>query len=175
MPEFFVHPDIAKAKTIDTNYYLSKAYYEDSKEKIFAPLWQFIGDKDKVKDAGSAYPFTLLENYLNEPLLLTRDKNGDLHCMSNVCTHRGNLVVYEPCKLNQLRCKYHGRLFALDGKFISMPEFKEVENFPTKDDDLHELALFTWGQLLFTNLGSRYQPSDFFGEMMQRINWFPLN
>ena len=54
-------------------------------------------------------------------------------------------VVYEPCKLNQLRCKYHGRLFSLDGKFISMPEFKEVENFPTEADNLHSLPVFAMG------------------------------
>ena len=88
---------------------------------------------------------------MHEPLLLTRDKDGALHCMSNVCTHRGNLMVYEPCKLNQLRCKYHGRLFSLDGKFISMPEFKEVEDFPTEADNLHALPLFQWGKLLFTS------------------------
>ena len=41
-------------------------------------------------------------------------------------------------------------MFHLDGKFKSMPEFKEVENFPTEDDNLHELPLFQWGKLLFT-------------------------
>src|SRR5881275_278679 len=116
MSRFFIHPDIAKSKTIDTAYYTSEAYYEESKEKIFAKIWQFVGGTDALKEPGSAYPFILLEGYLNEPLLITKDKEGTLHCMSNVCTHRGNLVVYEPCKFNQLRCKYHGRLFSLDGK-----------------------------------------------------------
>jgi len=175
MRDFFVHPEIAKAKTIDTSFYLTEASFQSSKEKIFAPSWQFIGDADKVKDPGSTYPFILLENYLNEPLLLTRGKQEQLHCMSNVCTHRGNLVVYEPCKLNQLRCKYHGRLFALDGKFISMPEFKEVENFPTEADNLHNLPVFQWGKLLFTTLNPTFHAQEFFGEMMQRIEWFPVD
>jgi choline monooxygenase len=173
MGDFFVHPNIAKAKTIDTTFYLSETCYEASKEKIFAPSWQFIGDSDKVKQ-NNTYPFTLLENYLNEPLLLTRDKQGQLHCMSNVCTHRGNLVVYEPCQLNQLRCKYHGRLFALDGKFISMPEFKEVEDFPTVSDNLHNLPVFEWGKLLFTSLNPAFHAKEFFSEMMQRLEWFPV-
>lgn len=175
MPEFFIDPNIAKANTIDTAYYLNEEYYQASKEKIFAPAWQFIGDTNKVKDAGSAFPFILLENYLNEPLLLTHDKNDQLYCMSNVCTHRGNLMVYEPCNLNQLRCRYHGRLFSLDGKFISMPEFKEVENFPTPADNLHNLPLFKWGNLLFTSLHAIFHAQDFFGEMMQRIEWFPVD
>src|SRR6478736_8853209 len=175
MPSFFIDADIAKAKTIDTDFYTQQKFYESAKEKIFANSWQFIGDAGCTKNPGDAYPFTLLESYLNEPLLLTKDKQGSIHCLSNVCTHRGNLVVYESCKLNQLKCRYHGRLFGLDGKFISMPEFKEVQDFPTKDDDLHQLPLFTWGNLLFTSLGNRYKPADFLGEMMERIEWFPVN
>jgi choline monooxygenase len=175
MGRFFIDPDISKAATLSTDYYTSNSYFEESKERIFTPSWQFIGDKDKVKDNGCVYPFVLLEDYLNEPLLLTRDKEGRLHCISNVCTHRGNLVAYEPCMLNQLRCKYHGRLFSLDGKFISMPEFKEVQNFPTADDNLHVLPVFEWGALLFTSLHTAIGAESFFAEMMERINWFPVN
>jgi choline monooxygenase len=116
-----------------------------------------------------------LDNYINEPLLLTKDKEGALHCMSNVCTHRGNLMVYEPCKLSQLRCKYHGRQFSLDGKFMTMPEFKEVENFPTEADNLHKLPVFEWGKLLFTSLHPDTPPQEFFGEMMKRMEWFPMD
>lgn len=175
MPRFFIHPDIAKAKTIDTEYYTSTECYEESKEKLFAKSWQLIGDMNKVKEPGSAYPFTMLEGYLNEPLLLTKDKKGALHCMSNVCTHRGNLLVYEQCELSQLRCKYHGRLFTLEGKFLAMPEFKEVEDFPTAADHLHKLPLQQWGKLLFTSLNATLSFEDVFGEMMQRICWFPVD
>lgn len=175
MPSFFIDPNIAKAKTINTDFYTSSHYFSESKEKIFVPSWHFIGDAELVKENGSAHPFTLLEHYLNEPLLLTRDKEGALHCMSNVCTHRGNLMVYEPCKLNQLRCKYHGRLFSLDGKFISMPEFKEVENFPTETDNLHNLTLYKWGSLLFTSLNPVVPAEIFFKEMIDRVGWLPLD
>jgi choline monooxygenase len=175
MPSFFIDADISKAKTIDTDFYTRQKFYDEAKEKIFADSWQFIGDAGIFKNPGDACPFTLLETYLNEPLLLTKDKQGSIHCLSNVCTHRGNLVVYEPCKLNQLKCRYHGRLFGLDGKFISMPEFKEVQDFPTKNDDLHQLPLFKWGNLLFTSLNGQHRPENFLAEMMQRIEWFPVN
>jgi choline monooxygenase len=175
MPSFFINADIAKAKTIDTDFYTQQKFYDEAKEKIFAASWQFITDADKVKEPGDAYPFILLQDYLNEPLLLTKNKQNEINCLSNVCTHRGNLVVYEPCKLNQLKCRYHGRQFSLDGKFISMPEFKEVENFPTKDDDLYKLPLFKWDKILFTSLHSKHKPEIFFSEMMQRMEWFPMN
>jgi choline monooxygenase len=175
MSKFSVKKSIAKAKTISTEIYTSTEAYEIFKEKIFASSWQFIGDTDLVKEKGSCHPFTLLNGYLNEPLLLTKDEQEKIHCLSNVCTHRGNLLVYEPCKSVNLRCKYHGRLFHLDGKFKSMPEFKEVENFPTKDDDLHQLPLFQWGKLLFTTLNKKYNPEVFFKDMMKRVSFLLLN
>ncbi len=174
MSTFFVKSDIAKAKTISTDVYTSVEAFESFKEKIFASSWQFIGDTDRINEKGSCHPLTLLDGYLNEPLLLTKDEENKMHCLSNVCTHRGNLLVYEPCKTSNLRCKYHGRLFHLDGKFKSMPEFKEVKNFPTEDDNLHQLPLFRWGKLLFTSLHKKYKPEVFFKDMMKRVEFLPL-
>jgi choline monooxygenase len=175
MNNFEVNPNIAKARTISADFYLEPQYFELAKEKIFAKSWQFIGDIDKVKEEGWVTPVNLLENYLNEPLLLSRDKNGVLHCLSNVCTHRGNLLVEKPCKLNDLRCKYHGRRFNLNGKFLSMPEFKEVENFPAPEDDLTTLPVFQWGKWLFTSLTKSYDAQVFFKEMMARVAWMPFD
>lgn len=175
MPSFFVDPDISKARTISTDVYSSAFVFEKLKERIFADSWQFIGSTELVAVSGSCYPFILLESYLDEPLLLTRDENGQVHCVSNVCTHRGNLVIYEPCKTSNLRCKYHGRLFDLNGKFKSMPEFKEVKDFPSGDDDLHLLPLFEWGHFLFTSLHGKFPPEVFLKDMMARVGWLPLN
>ena len=174
MPDFYIDPDITKASTIDTAFYTNAQYLEVAKEQIFSPLWQYIGDADMLLENNSAFPVMLLDNYLSEPLLLTRDSAGDLHCLSNVCTHRGNIVVYEPCKLNHLQCRYHGRRFALDGKFTFMPEFKEVCDFPTEKDDLHRLHLFVWGKLLFTSLAPAIDASVIFSEMMDRMAWYPI-
>ena len=173
---FFIDPNIARAKTIDTRFYLEIKWLEASKEKIFAPSWQYIGHTGMVPKAGDAHPIKLLENYIDEPLVLTRDAEAHIHCLSNVCTHRGNLMVYEPCSAQKhLRCKYHGRAFHLDGKFISMPEFTAVENFIPENNHLHHLPLYQWGPLLFTQLKKGLGPELFFSQMEQRIGWLPIN
>ncbi len=175
MIDFTVHANIAKAKTIHTDFYTSAEVFELCKEKIFAPSWQFIGSTELVNERESVYPFILLKNHLDEPLALTKDKSGSIHLVSNVCTHRGNIVTEKPCSIPKLRCRYHGRTFAHDGKFSSMPEFKEVENFPSKNDNLTKLPLFQWGNLLFTTLNEKYKAEIFFADMMKRVNWMPLN
>jgi choline monooxygenase len=172
--KFHVDQDISVAKTLNTDFYTDPLIFEESREKIFSKSWQFIGDRNLVSHAGSCYPFTLLENYLDEPLLLTRDENQQLHCLSNVCTHRGTTIIAEPCQAANLRCRYHGRQFRLDGKFLSMPEFRGVKNFPSKDDDLTSLPIFEWDPLLFTSLNRMAIPENFFRAMQERLAWLPI-
>ena len=174
MSIFIIEPDIAKAKTLHTSFYTNLANFETAKEKIFSPSWHFIGDTSLVPESGSCCPITLLPGCLNEPLLLTNSGEGKIRCMSNVCTHRGNILVNEPCKSAHIRCRYHGRLFELDGKFRSMPEFKEVENFPAPEDDLHGPSIFNWGKLLFINLEQKQDARHYFGDMMDRLSFLPL-
>lgn len=176
MNRLYIDANIAKATTLATDFYTTLAYFEAAKEKIFATSWQFIGSKEMVKFSGDVQPFTLLKNYLNEPLLLTKDKEGNINCLSNVCTHRGNIIAYKACsKATGLRCKYHGRLFELTGRFIAMPEFKEVENFPCEEDNLPSLPLFAWGNLLFTSLNKKEEAGVYLKDMMGRLNWLPMD
>ena len=175
MFNFTVDPNIAKAKTIHADFYTSPEVFALCMEKLFAPSWQFIGSTELVSQPEDVYPFILLQSYLDEPLALTRDKANQLHLISNVCTHRANLVTDKPCKIPKLRCRYHGRTFALDGKFLSMPEFKEVENFPAKEDDLTRLPLFQWSKWLFTTLDQKHPAEVYFSDMMKRVSWMPLD
>jgi choline monooxygenase len=175
MPRFFVDPNIARAHTLHTDFYNSSAILEECKEKLFAESWQFIGSEKLVANTGDVYPFTLLEGYVNEPLVLTRDEKEQVHLLSNVCTHRGNLVAETACNISNLRCRYHGRRFHLDGKFLSMPEFREVENFPAESDNLHSLELHSWSQWLFTSLRKKHNANTFFKEMAERVAWMPLD
>lgn len=175
MSRFTVDKNIARAKTISTDFYKDKKIFDESQERIFGYAWQFVGDKHLVNDPGQCHPFTLLDGYIGEPLVLTKDKEGIINCLSNVCTHRGTIVVNGPCKISKLRCRYHGRNFHLNGKFLSMPEFSEVENFPSPEDDLKKLPLFSWGDLLFTSLGNKIPAHEFFHEMVNRLSWLPIH
>jgi choline monooxygenase len=97
-------------------------------------------------------PFELLPGCVDEPLLLSRDGRGELHGLSNVCTHRGNILCSEAGRMQSLRCRYHGRRFSLDGRFQGMPEFEGVQDFPSAADDLPRIALERLGPLLFAGL-----------------------
>ena len=148
MPKFTVDSDIRKAKTLSSEFYTDPANFELSKERIFARTWQFLGRADEVE---SLKPATILPGFLGEPVLLVRTDDS-IKCLSNVCTHRGIILVNEPCKANLIRCGYHGRRFSLDGKFLSMPEFEGVEGFPSEGDNLKQLAFAERQGFMFASL-----------------------
>lgn len=173
--KFTVDPDICKASTLPSSFYKDPIVFEKIKEKIFLKCWQFIGDEQLVKLPGSVHPFVLLDRYLTEPLLLTRDKDSIIHCMSNVCTHRANLVVLGSGKQKKLTCMYHGRRFNLKGDFEHMPEFKEAEDFPRACDSLHQFSLEKWGPLLFTGLDPDFDFNEVVKIMEERVGFLPLN
>lgn len=167
--------EVTRAQTIPSRFYTDPQVFEASKERVFASSWQWVGDTNLVKVPGQVTPFTLLEVFLDEPLVLSRDRDDTVHCFSNVCTHRGNIVVEGATNTNSLRCRYHGRRFGLDGKFQSMPEFAGVEGFPCQADDLPQVPFGTWSQFLFVALQPTCPLAEFVGQMNERIGFLPIH
>lgn len=165
MPRFEIDADIRKARTLPSEFYTDVQNFELSKEKIFARTWQSVGTANEVE---SLKPVTLLSGFLDEPLLLVN--NGDsVSCLSNVCTHRGKILVEEPCQANLIRCGYHGRRFSLDGKFLSMPEFEDVIDFPSESDNLKQIAFATRAGFLFASLDPVAPFEDFVNDAAARL------
>src|SRR5262245_34584363 len=89
---FPVDPDITLASTLPWPAYTDPAIYQQCLDRVFSRSWQFIGDTDMVKVPTMVQPVTLLDGSLAEPLLLTRGGDDRIHCISNVCTHRGTIL-----------------------------------------------------------------------------------
>jgi choline monooxygenase len=171
---FHVDPDIRKAETLPASFYRDKTVFELLKNRVFYRTWQWVGDETLVPKPLSVHPFVLLEGFLTEPVLLTRDAGDKVHCFSNVCTHRGNLLVREAGSLKKIVCGYHGRRFSLEGAFEHMPEFKEAEGFPRPCDDLNEFPLRTWGPFLFAGLHPAFDFQQVIDTMQERVGFLPL-
>jgi choline monooxygenase len=171
---FGVGADIRQARTLPADFYRSQAIYDELNERVLAPSWQFVGHEREVAAKGMALPLELLAGSLNEPLVLSRDHAGELRCMSNVCTHRANLVVTKPGICKKLRCRYHGRSFQHDGSFDFMPEFEGAEGFPCATDDLPQVPMGNLEGLLFASLKPAYEFESMLGDLRQRLAHLPI-
>lgn len=173
-PRYAVDADIAGASTLPAAFYRDDAAFEASRERVFARSWQWVGDLDDVAAPQALSPRDLLPGLLDEPLLLARDGAGTLRCLSNVCTHRGNLLVREPCRADHIRCGYHSRRFDLAGRMTFMPEFGAARGFPSGADDLPVVPLAMWAGFAFVALAPAAPFDRFVGDAVADLAALPL-
>lgn len=173
--KFIIDSDISKAETLPASFYKDESIFETVKEQVFLKSWQWIGDENLVRLPNTVHPFVLLDGYLTEPMLITRDANDKINCLTNVCTHRGNLVALNPGKSKKLTCSYHGRRFNLKGEFEYMPEFNEAKDFPRPCDDLHKFPIRKLGPFLFAGLNPSFDFQEVIDKMNERIGFLPLH
>jgi choline monooxygenase len=170
---FEIDEDIARARTLPAAVYRDPRFLDLARERVFAPSWQLVPEADRLSSEINVVPFTLLPGLLDEPLLFARGANGE-SCLSNVCTHRGNLVALEAGKANGFRCGYHGRCFGLDGRFASMPEFEGVKDFPGPSDDLRRVEHGALGPLRFVSLAPALSLDALLRPLRERAGWLPF-
>ncbi len=169
---FDVDEDIRVARTIPSEFYHSKDIFRNLKS-MFNKSWQFVGNTDLLETCNVS-PRIILEGILDEPYVLTKDR-GRIRCLSNVCTHRGNIVCKEACDTKTLVCGYHGRQFSVDGKLKFMPEFEDVENYPETSDNLPEIELGFWENMMFIINDKKCELSELTEPMTDRMGWLPMN
>jgi len=169
-----VDPDIAAAETLHKSFYLDPEAWRLAIERIFARSWIWTGDLAAVAEPGALAPVELLPGTLDEPLLLARDAQGVLRCLSNVCTHRGNLLVQAACRAPQIRCGYHSRRFDLAGRMTFMPEFQGARDFPSPRDDLARVPFGEFKGHGFASLAPAAPLDAFVGDVAARLAGLPL-
>lgn len=169
-----VNSDITLADTLPGDFYNNPDYFEKLKDKVFTKSWHWVADQWDVFQNGSVLPVMLLDGYLDEPIVVTRNEDGELSILSNVCTHRGNLVVKNAGLNKSLVCSYHGRKFSLNGRFQFMPEFKEAQNFPNQCDDLPKLGSTFWKGLVFASLFPEIDFETIVKPITDRLYWLPI-
>lgn len=171
---YAVEADIAGASTLPGSFYSDAAAWAAQRERVFPRTWQWLGRLDDVAEAGSLAPRDLLPGFLDEPLLLARDGEGTLRCLSNVCTHRGNILVTRACRARDIRCGYHSRRFDLAGRMTFMPEFGEARAFPSAADDLPRVSFAEWGGFGFASLAPAGPLEAFLGDAAAALSAEPV-
>ncbi|MBJ7462001.1 MAG: Rieske 2Fe-2S domain-containing protein [Mycolicibacterium sp.] len=101
--------------------YTDESIFAEELEKIWYRTWVFVGHESEV-----AHPNDYVRKKLGpQDVIMTRDRDGEIHLLLNRCAHRGNQVC-DDAKGNSstFRCPYHGWTFRNDGDLIGFPFFK---------------------------------------------------
>ena len=98
--------------------YTSGSFLALERDRLFSTTWTCIGHACAVPAPGDALPL----DFLGQPMFMVRDKVDEVRVFHNVCSHRGNQIVREPCRFTaRIRCPYHAWTYGLDGELHGTP------------------------------------------------------
>ncbi len=137
---------------VDAAIYTDPAQLAREKAEIFAkvPLLACLsvdmpnpGDVMLFEDAGP-------------PILITRDRDGQVHAFLNVCTHRAAKVATRCGHHARLTCRFHAWTFDLKGKLIGIPGKEGFEGLDPSARNLRRVPVAEWQGMIFV----RTTPGD---------------
>lgn len=154
---------------IDRSIFTDRSLYNQELARVFAPSWLFLGHVEQLQKPGDFFTTFMGE----DPVIVTKDKEGNYRAFLNSCRHRGARVLRADYgQTRAFTCTYHGWSYGLNGELISVPNENGYSDSPfdRKDWGLVEVAqLETVLGLIFATWNPEASPLD---EQLGDMKWY---
>jgi len=169
---------VEKAGGLPRTAYVGDEFFELERKLLFPRVWTGIGFTSDVPEPGDAVPLTIG----GVPIILCRDKEGEIRAFHNVCRHRAALMLDKPAKkLNVFSCPYHAWAYGLDGALKAIPYFDGTPDghecsLDWSKNGLVPVRLGVWHHWVFVNLDGNAPPlDDYLAPMKELTRGFDLS
>lgn len=157
-----VMTSVAQAKGLPNAHYVSPEVFEEEKQAVLFDQWAGVGFGKDVPEIGDAMPV----DFLGMPLLIVRDREGEVGVFQNTCRHRGMILVEAPRKIEgAIRCPYHSWCYSLKGELKSTPHVGGPGRNTHDDIKREELGLvripsYVWHDVVYVNINGNAVPFE---------------
>jgi choline monooxygenase len=110
---------VEQATTLLPDAYRSPDFFALERQRVFVRSWVAVAVCDDLAEPGQV----VTASVAGMPIVVTRDRGGELRAFHNVCRHRGTQLVAQDTQLRRFRCPYHSWTYALDGRLLGAPLF----------------------------------------------------
>lgn len=154
---------------------ISEEAFRWEMEAIFQRHWINVGHVMDVPKPGDFAVKRL--DFANMSLLLVHGQDGVIRGFRNVCTHRGNKLVWDErgsCK--GFSCNYHGWTFGLDGRLMHVPQEQNFRDFDKGRFPLRAVHVETWNGFVFVNLCEEPEQTlrEQLGDLYESLEGYPF-
>ncbi|MBV1691057.1 aromatic ring-hydroxylating dioxygenase subunit alpha [Novosphingobium sp. G106] len=125
--------------------YISSEFAQLERERMWPHVWQFAAREEDIPDAGD---YTVFEN-AGRSWLVTRQEDGSVRALHNVCLHRGRKLRTEDGNADTFTCPFHGFSWNSDGSFRTMPCSWDFKHLSQEKLQLPEAEVAHWGGYIF--------------------------
>jgi phenylpropionate dioxygenase-like ring-hydroxylating dioxygenase large terminal subunit len=153
-------------ETLPWSWYTDEEVLRREQERIFRRSWQYAGPAEHI-----AEPETFLASRAGDvPVVVVRDRDGELRGFVNVCRHRGSVVAEGRGRRATLQCPYHAWTYGLDGTLRAAPRADREARFDASGLSLVPVAVGTWGPFVFVNPDAEASPlSETLGRLPELV------
>lgn len=172
-----VRASVEQSNGLPNAHYIDPTVFEEEKHALLFSQWAGLAVGADVPELGDAKPM----EFLGMPLLLLRDKEGDVRVFQNICRHRGMILVEEPRRIEgAIRCPYHSWCYSTKGQLVSTPHVGgpgQNTHAAIKRDELGliEIRSHLWRDIVWINVdGTAPAFEHAMGDLMARWSEFEL-
>ncbi len=141
--------------------------FELEMKYLFESNWVYLAHESQIPDNNDYYTTSIGR----QPIIITRDKQGELHAVINACAHKGAMLCRRKHgNKGSFTCPFHGWTFSNAGKLLKVKDEKTTE-YPVSfnkngSHDLTKVARFeSYRGFLFGSLNPNVQPlQEYLGE-----------
>ncbi len=147
--------------TLPQSLYTDAIAFEFDMTAVYGQCWLMVGMDCELPKSGS-YISLMIGKW---PVVITRDKSGEIRAFHNSCRHRGSMI----CPVGsgtapKLVCPYHRWTYDLDGSLFAANRMPA--DFVKGDHGLKPVALKNVEGALFICLADTPPPFDEFGDKL---------
>jgi phenylpropionate dioxygenase-like ring-hydroxylating dioxygenase large terminal subunit len=124
---------------LPVNWYFDPAIYEVEKRLLFDEGPGYVGHELMVPNVGDYHSL----EWLGNAKAIVRSEQG-IELLSNICRHRQAIILKGRGSARNIVCPLHRWTYALDGRLLGAPHFKENPCL-----DLARSSLTNWNGMLF--------------------------
>ncbi|MBV8138145.1 MAG: aromatic ring-hydroxylating dioxygenase subunit alpha [Deltaproteobacteria bacterium] len=128
--------------------YISPEFFRLEGERMWPRTWQMVCRAEEIPKVGDHVIFEIMDN----SLIVVRAKPDQIKAFHNVCLHRGRILRETGGNVPNLRCKFHGFAWSLDGALSSIPCRWDFPNLKEEEMALPEARVGLWAGFVFINL-----------------------
>ncbi|MCO4770235.1 MAG: aromatic ring-hydroxylating dioxygenase subunit alpha [Deltaproteobacteria bacterium] len=125
--------------------YTDPEFLDVEKTRVFRKAWVVACPLWQVAKAGDFFCF----EQFGASVIIVRDAQGELRAFQNTCLHRGSRLLEGAGNTPEIRCRYHGWRYGLDGHLEHVPRPDGFEELACEKMHLHRVRLrvllgFVW-------------------------------
>lgn len=153
-PAMELHQNVAtpfeRARAMPKSVYTSAEFLEAEQRHVFAKDWICAGRAETLPNPGDYLTLTLA----GEPVIVLRDRDGQVKAMSNVCRHRMSTLLEGRGHARSIVCPYHAWTYNLDGTLRGAPAMTLNEGFCKESVALPAVRCEVWQGWIMVSLNA---------------------